>query len=87
MTEHHKVILLTIEEAGAQVTVGYLANKLKLPHSAVMQAALELSHKKMVNNSSTLHIDDSGKEYRTFVYRIKPRGREMCQRLRAGWKE
>jgi hypothetical protein len=84
MTEHHKIVLLTIEEAGSQVTVGYIAHKLRLPPAAVMQAGLELSHKKMVNNSSTLHIDNNGKEFRTYIYRIKPRGREMCQMLRCG---
>jgi hypothetical protein len=84
MTQHHRILLLLIEAAGTQVTVGYLAARSGLPHSAVMQAALELCHKKMANNSSTLHVDDSGREFRTYVYRIKPRGREMCERIRNG---
>ena len=81
MTAHHRILILILEEVG-HATSDYLSSKSKLPHAAVLQAMLELCHKKMAKHDNAVHIDVAGNEKKLFIYRIKPRGREMCQRIR-----
>lgn len=82
MTEHHRMLLLLVEEAGTQVTAGYLAGKSGLNIGQVTRAGLELCHKKMLKSHGTLHIERDGHQLKTFVYRITGRGRSMCDRIR-----
>lgn len=81
MTPHHRILLVTLDEAGSVATSDYLAHETQLPYHAVCQAMLELSHKKMVTNWRVRHAQN-GQLATTYCYRIKPRGREMCVRIR-----
>lgn len=82
MTSHHVAILLLLDDSGKQATVGYLATKAQLSRSATIKAAVELCHKKMLKIHGVMHIERDGYELKTFVYRITPRGRAICVRLR-----
>jgi len=83
MTEHHRIVLLELEDARAAVSAGYLSDRTQLSIGAVCQAGLELCHKKMVKNQSVRHIERDGHELTLYTYRITGRGRSMCERIRA----